>query len=258
MLREILMIGTVGAFILPSVCTAIESVQVGSGSNTGQYADLNGSASSQWGAPWILAANDVADAEKLKKEKMAKEEAERRIKARHEEAEKHRKALEERRARHERDQHERDKDKHHEERGEHRQAVPGMPRMPVAAPAVNPAPPVRVATPPVLAPKPVAPATTAPVAAGQSLMVRTFPASGYNAVCAVLNGYAADPGKSGKVWFEWGKTTALGQATGAEIFSGEKSVGHRICWNALGVKIFFRAVAQSGASLAYGDIATFQ
>jgi hypothetical protein len=253
MLREILMIGTVGVLLLPSVCSSNQSVRVSSNSSTSQYADLNGSASSQWGAPWIRAANDAADAEKLKKEKVAKEEAERRMRARHEEAEKHRKALEESRK-----HHGRDKDKHHEERGEHHQAAPGMPRMPAAAPAVNPAPPVLVTTPPVPAPKPVAPATPSPVAAGQSLAVKTFPASGSNPGCAVLNGYAADPGKSGKVWFEWGKTTALGQATGAEVFSGEKSVGHRICWNVLGVKIFFRAVAQSGAALVYGDIANFQ
>jgi hypothetical protein len=135
---------------------------------------------------------------------------------------------------------------------------------PAVQPNITPAPipfphanlrPGRPSAPPTTSNPPPAPVVTA--SASSSLIVKTFPASNVAGGCAILNGYVASPGKNGKIWFEWGTTNTFGKASNAEEFTGEKSVGHRVCTGTM-AKIYFRGVAQSGASLAYGDTATFQ
>ena len=72
-----------------------------------------------------------------------------------------------------------------------------------------------------------------------------------------MNGFASDPGKAGKVWFEWGTSTTFGRASGSLAFTGETTAAIRVC-TGTSLKIFYRGVAQSGGSIAYGATATFQ
>jgi hypothetical protein len=135
-----------------------------------------------------------------------------------------------------------------------KQAGKGQPatKAAVSTPAAPTSTPAKAAAP-------VAAAAPAAAASQPPLVVKTFPASGTGGSnCATFNGYASHPGKSGKIWFEWGKTPSFGHATQSVAFTGEKSVNIGTCAGEfIGSKIYFRAVGQSGASLVYGETATF-
>lgn len=118
-------------------------------------------------------------------------------------------------------------------------------------PAANVAAPLAPAAKPAAAPKPAA-------AAQAPLVVKTYPASGVIGRGATLNAYSSFPGKTVRMWFEWGNSPSFGQSTASETFTGEKSVSQKLAVPAgRGKKYYYRAVAESSGQLVYGETMTF-
>ena len=91
----------------------------------------------------------------------------------------------------------------------------------------------------------------------QGLVVKTYPASGIYYRGATLNGYASYPGKNVRVWFEWGETPSLGQATRAKAFYSEWSAHDLVLVPAPDKTYYYRLVAESSGSLLRGETLSF-
>jgi hypothetical protein len=78
---------------------------------------------------------------------------------------------------------------------------------------------------------------------------------------AILNGSVTPNGASTTSWFEWGKTTTLGNSTPTH-FEGSGSTANVMTATLLNLTpsttYYFRAVAQNSQGTTYGDILSFQ
>jgi hypothetical protein len=91
--------------------------------------------------------------------------------------------------------------------------------------------------------------------------VATTAATSITQLGAILNGSVTPNGASTTSWFEWGKTTTLGNSTPTH-FEGSGSTANVMTATLLNLTpsttYYFRAVAQNSQGTTYGDILSFQ
>ncbi len=96
-----------------------------------------------------------------------------------------------------------------------------------------------------------------PVSTGQSPSVTTQSASGIDRSSATLNGYFDSHGNYSYGWFEWGKTSSLGNSTTKTGSSISTTIARSISGLSDDTTYYFRTVAENDHGKQYGQIRSF-